>query len=121
MTEPAIQIEGLRKVYRGLGGRIAALDGLDLVVPAGGIHGFLGPNGAGKTTTLRLLLGLTKPNSGSMQMLGHTLPDKLIDVLDNVGALVEGPLFSRSISGRKNLQLLARAMGRPVKIGRAHV
>ena len=116
MTEPAIQIEGLRKVYRGLGGRIAALDGLDLVVPAGGIHGFLGPNGAGKTTTLRLLLGLTKPNSGSMQMLGHTLPDKLIDVLDNVGALVEGPLFSRSISGRKNLQLLARAMGRPVKV-----
>lgn len=116
MTEAAIQIEGLAKVYRSATSRIAAVDGLDLSVPAGGIHGFLGPNGAGKTTTLRLLLGLTRPTKGSMEMLGKPVPEKLTEVIDHVGALVEEPLFSRSLSGRRNLQLLAQTIGRPKKV-----
>lgn len=116
MTQTAIQIEGLAKVYRSATGRIAAVDGLDMTVPRGGIHGFLGPNGAGKTTTLRLLLGLATPNKGTMKMLGKSVPDHLTEVIDQVGALVEEPLFSRSLSGRRNLQLLAQSIGRSKQV-----
>ncbi|WP_431911930.1 ATP-binding cassette domain-containing protein [Micromonospora carbonacea] len=60
MTTPAIRTDQLTKRY----GRLLALDGLDLTVPAGEVFGFLGPNGAGKSTTIRLLLGLARPTSG---------------------------------------------------------
>ncbi|WIY00423.1 ABC transporter ATP-binding protein [Amycolatopsis mongoliensis] len=62
----AIEITGLRKRF----GRTTALDGLDLTVETGEVHGFLGPNGAGKTTTLRLLLGLLRADAGEMRLLG---------------------------------------------------
>ncbi|GAB3147595.1 ABC transporter ATP-binding protein [Amycolatopsis stemonae] len=62
----AIEIRGLRKSF----GRTRALDGLDLTVEPGEVHGFLGPNGAGKTTTLRLLLGLLRADAGEMRLLG---------------------------------------------------
>ena len=58
VSELVIETSGLRKSYRHGLRRTAAVDGLDLAVPAGGVHGFLGPNGSGKTTTMRLLLGL---------------------------------------------------------------
>ena len=61
MSDLVIETNGLRKVYRSGGRRIVAVDGLDLSVPAGGVHGFLGPNGSGKTTTIRMLLGLARP------------------------------------------------------------
>ena len=54
----AVEAYDLRKTYRTRKGRRAAVDGLDLKVPLGGVHGFLGPNGSGKTTTIRMLLGL---------------------------------------------------------------
>ncbi len=63
----AIEVAGLRKVYRG----VAALDGVDLTVPEGSIFGFLGPNGAGKTTTLRILNGLGRPSDGTVRVFGH--------------------------------------------------
>lgn len=63
----AIEIRGLRKSF----GRTKALDGLDLTVRTGEVHGFLGPNGAGKTTTLRLLLGLLRADDGQMRVLGR--------------------------------------------------
>ncbi|MEU4524655.1 ABC transporter ATP-binding protein [Amycolatopsis sp. NPDC024027] len=62
----AIEIAGMRKRF----GRTTALDGLDLTVETGEVHGFLGPNGAGKTTTLRLLLGLLRADAGEMRLLG---------------------------------------------------
>ena len=62
----AIVVEGLRKSY----GKALALDGLDLEVGAGEVHGFLGPNGAGKTTTLRILLGLLRADAGTARVLG---------------------------------------------------
>ena len=61
-----IQIRGLVKTF----GSTRALDGLDLEVVAGEVHGFLGPNGSGKSTTLRVLLGLLRANSGSVRLLG---------------------------------------------------
>jgi ABC-2 type transport system ATP-binding protein len=62
----AIDVTGLRKSY----GKVAALDGLDLAVATGEVHGFLGPNGAGKTTTIRILLGLLRADGGSARLLG---------------------------------------------------
>jgi ABC-2 type transport system ATP-binding protein len=62
----AISITGLEKSF----GRTRALDGLDLEVPQGQVHGYLGPNGAGKTTTIRILLGLIKADAGSARLLG---------------------------------------------------
>ena len=61
----AIQVTGLRKAY----GKTTALDGLDLSVASGEVHGFLGPNGAGKTTTIRILLGLLRADGGSARLL----------------------------------------------------
>jgi ABC-2 type transport system ATP-binding protein len=65
MTQ-AIEVSGLRKSY----GKTVALDGLDLSVAAGEVHGFLGPNGAGKTTTIRVLLGLLRADGGTARLLG---------------------------------------------------
>jgi ABC-2 type transport system ATP-binding protein len=62
----AIDVAGLHKAY----GKVAALDGLDLTVATGEVHGFLGPNGAGKTTTIRILLGLLRADGGSARLLG---------------------------------------------------
>ncbi|ROO62387.1 ABC-2 type transport system ATP-binding protein [Micromonospora sp. Llam0] len=64
--ETTIQVRGLTKRY----GRSTALDGLDLTVAAGEVHGFLGPNGAGKTSTIRVLLGLLRPDGGQVSLLG---------------------------------------------------
>jgi ABC-2 type transport system ATP-binding protein len=62
----AIEIIGLRKAF----GKTTALDGLDLSVATGEVHGFLGPNGSGKTTTIRILLGLLRKDGGSVSLLG---------------------------------------------------
>ena len=71
MGTNVIEIEGLRKEYRGRRGRrVAALDGVDLAIPAGGIFGFLGPNGSGKTTTIRCMLGLVRPTCVSFRPHG---------------------------------------------------
>ncbi len=113
MSVGAIEVRGLCKSYRRGGRRAAAVDGLDLSVPAGGVHGFLGPNGAGKTTTIRMLLGLIRPDSGSMRIFGETVPAALPEVIDRVGAIVEQPRFFPAFSGRKNLTLLAQAIDVP--------
>ena len=63
---PAISISGLVKTF----GSTKALDGLELTVETGEVHGFLGPNGAGKTTTIRVLLGLLRANEGNVLLLG---------------------------------------------------
>ena len=66
-TEPPVHVRGLVKRF----GRFRALDHLDLEVEAGSVHGFLGPNGAGKSTTIRVLLGLYRPDEGSVSVLGR--------------------------------------------------
>ena len=63
-----IDIQGLVKTF----GRIRALDGLDLTVAPGEVHGFLGPNGAGKSTTIRVLLGLLRKDAGDVRLFGGT-------------------------------------------------
>jgi len=115
-AELAISTRDLRKTYRNRKGRHVAVQGLDLNVPLGGVHGFLGPNGSGKTTTIRMLLGLVRADSGTMSIFGQDVPKHLPNVVGRVGAIVESPKFFPAFSGRKNLQLLAEAIGRPRSI-----
>lgn len=107
---PVIAATDVRKTYRRRGKPPkAALDGLDLVVDEGGVHGFLGPNGSGKTTMLRCLLGLARADAGDMHVLGQPVPESLPDVVGDVGVLLESPAFFPPFTGRLNLQLLATA------------
>jgi ABC-2 type transport system ATP-binding protein len=111
-VDAVLEVNGLRKTYRSVfKGPHRAVDGLDMRVEAGQIHGFLGPNGSGKTTTLRMLLGLVRANGGRMTLLGREVPDALPEVARHVGAIVESPNFFGNFSGRRTLRLLARAGG----------
>ncbi|WP_144120422.1 ATP-binding cassette domain-containing protein [Catellatospora sichuanensis] len=108
-----IEISGLCKTFHSLWREEkTALDGFDMVVEKGQVHGFLGPNGSGKTTTLRTLLGLLRPDEGVMRILDTPSAD-FGDVAHRVGAIVESPAFFTPFSGRKTLQLLATAGGLP--------
>ena len=111
MADLAVSTRGLRKTYRARGRRVVAVEALDLEVPAGGVHGFLGPNGSGKTTTIRMLLGLVRPDSGDMSVFGTPVPRGLPAVVGRIGAIVEAPKFFWHFSGRRNLELLAQAIG----------
>ncbi|HEY0871304.1 MAG TPA: ATP-binding cassette domain-containing protein [Acidothermaceae bacterium] len=99
-----VEFVGVTKAY----GRRRALDELDLAVPAGGVFGLLGQNGAGKTTALRCVLGLVRPTSGVCRILGADSGRDLHTVIGRVGALIETPGLTPTISGRRNLALLAR-------------
>ena len=92
---------------------VPAVDRLDLNVPAGGVHGFLGPNGSGKTTTIRMVLGLIRADAGRIEVFGTEVPDRLPEVVDRVGAIVEQPKFFPGFSARRNLELLATGIGAP--------
>jgi ABC-2 type transport system ATP-binding protein len=106
-----IEIEGLRKEYRGRRRTTVAIDGLDLSVPEGGVYGFLGPNGSGKTTTIRCLLGLVRPTSGSTRVLGADPASELHSVQSRIGSIVEAPASFPTMSGRTNLELCAAIDG----------
>ena len=113
-TSHVIETRALRKVFRTRRGRrVVAVDGLDLAVPRGGVHGFLGPNGSGKTTTIRMLLGLADASAGEMRLFGEPVPRRLPRVMDRIGAVVEQPKFTPTFSGHRNLMLLARSIGVP--------
>jgi ABC-2 type transport system ATP-binding protein len=107
MDELVVTTQGLTKRY---GDRLA-VDGVSMTVRRGEVYGFLGPNGAGKTTTLRMALGLVRPTSGSVRVLGQ--PAGSPSVTARVGALIEGPGFYPNLSGRDNLRVLARYRGLP--------
>ncbi|HEX6684322.1 MAG TPA: ABC transporter ATP-binding protein [Candidatus Limnocylindrales bacterium] len=104
-----LEINGLRKTYRARGGPRRALDGFDMQVEAGQVHGFLGPNGSGKTTTLRTLLGLIRADGGRMRILGQEVPKALPQVAGLVGAIVESPQFFPNFTARDTLSLLCDA------------
>jgi ABC-2 type transport system ATP-binding protein len=106
--DAVIETKALTKRF---GGR-AAVDGVDLTVPAGSAFGFLGPNGAGKTTLIRTLVGLTRATSGEVSLLGLPQPAKRVEALARVGAIVEEPKFHPHLTGRENLKVVAAARDR---------
>jgi len=103
----AIDIAGLRKSY----GKTVALDGLDLTVTQGEVHGFLGPNGAGKTTTIRILLGLLRADGGTARLLGGD-PWSEATALHRRLAYVPGDVaLWPALSGGEVIDLLGRLRG----------
>jgi ABC-2 type transport system ATP-binding protein len=99
-----IHTQGLSKTYK----QISALKSLDLKVPKNSIFGFLGPNGAGKTTTIKLLLGLTRPSSGSGTIFGHDIVRDSIALRRRVGYLPQDPRFYEHMTARQTLDFTAR-------------
>jgi ABC-2 type transport system ATP-binding protein len=107
-----IVIEGVSKRYTsGWPGRppFVALDGLSLTVTRGEVFGFLGPNGAGKTTTLKILMGLVRPTSGSVSVLGK--PAGHVETRRRVGFLPESPYFYDYLTAEEFLGFYGRLAG----------
>ncbi|SFC01273.1 ABC-2 type transport system ATP-binding protein [Alkalibacterium subtropicum] len=82
------------------------IKGVSFDIRAGEIVGFLGPNGSGKTTTLRMLVGLSKPTAGNIEICGHSLKKEFVKAMANVGCIIEGPDLYDYMSGYRNLELL---------------
>ncbi|MEJ2759395.1 MAG: ABC transporter ATP-binding protein [Anaerolineales bacterium] len=99
-----IRTQGLSKSY----GDIKALNSLDLEVPKNSIFGFLGPNGAGKTTTIKLLLGLTRPTSGTGMVFGKDIVKDSVDIRTNIGYLPQDARFYDHMTARQTLDFTAK-------------
>jgi ABC-2 type transport system ATP-binding protein len=103
-TNLVIQTYGLTKTYKGAN----ALQNLDLQVPHNSICGFLGPNGAGKSTAIKLLLGLTRPTSGSAKVFGMDSVRDSVAIRQRVGYLAQEPRYYDHMTARETLRLTAR-------------
>ncbi|MGP3923956.1 ATP-binding cassette domain-containing protein [Streptomyces sp. 8N616] len=99
-----IVVEGLRKTY----GSKQALDGLDLTVPAGTVHGVLGPNGAGKTTAVRILSTLLRHDGGRAEVAGFDVLRRPDEVRSRIGLLGQHAAVDEELSGRQNLEMFGR-------------
>jgi ABC-2 type transport system ATP-binding protein len=100
-----IQTSELRKRF----GATRALDGLNLSVGAGEVHGFLGPNGAGKTTTIRILLGLIRPTAGAGHVLGRAFGS--VESRKELGFLPDSPNFYQYLTARELLDFAGKLHG----------
>jgi ABC-2 type transport system ATP-binding protein len=106
---PALDCAEVRK---GFGGGVQALDGLDLRVPAGAFFGLLGPNGAGKTTLIRSIVGLTTPDSGSIEVFGRSARgDTAADARRLIGYAPQDVALDRFVPVRELLTLHGRYFG----------
>ncbi|MBW5422837.1 ATP-binding cassette domain-containing protein [Streptomyces sp. BG9H] len=104
MAADAIIVEGVRKRF----GEKAALDGLDLRVGSGTVHGVLGPNGAGKTTAVRVLATLLRADEGRVEVAGHDVRRRPDEVRRRIGLLGQHAAVDEELSGRQNLDMFGR-------------
>ena len=102
-----IETRGLTKKY----GNQTSVSNLNIQVKKGRIYGLLGRNGAGKTTTMRMLLGLTQPTSGEVQIFGKTLVNNEKTILPRIGSLIESPGFYQNLTATENLKIFADLRG----------
>jgi ABC-2 type transport system ATP-binding protein len=107
MAEAAIVAEGLGKRF----GSLLAVDGVDLLLPAGGILGLLGPNGAGKTTTVRILATLLKPDRGRARVAGFDVTGQPQHVRRRIGLSGQYAAVDPLLTGRENLVMIGRLCG----------
>ncbi|MBK1813752.1 ABC transporter ATP-binding protein [Clostridium sp. YIM B02505] len=105
--EYIVETKGLSKKFND----IEAVKNINLKVPKGCIYGFLGPNGAGKSTTIRMLLGLIKMTQGDVEILGKSISKERVEILKEVGALVETPSYYGNLSAYDNLDIVRRILG----------
>ncbi len=95
-------------------GGTACVSNLNMSVQEGRIYGFLGPNGAGKSTTLKMLLGLTRPTRGEIEIFGQRLTSKnRIAILRNIGSLIESPSYYGHLTARENLKIYQTILDLP--------
>lgn len=92
-------------------GKEYAVSDLEMKIPKGEIYGFLGPNGAGKTTTIRMLLGLMKPTSGTIEIFQKDLKKDRISILSGIGSLVENPSYYPHLTAYENLEAMRKILG----------
>ena len=105
--EAAIQIRGLSKGF----GRTSVLRDLDLDLPSGEVLTILGPNGSGKTTLIKVLATLTKPDEGSVRLLGIDATGRGAGVRRNVGVVTHEPLLYPELTAHENLKFTGRMFG----------
>lgn len=110
--EPIVSARGLTRRY----GDFVAVDGIDFDIPRGRCFGFLGPNGAGKTTTLKLLMGLSEPDSGSLTVLGEPVPDRARHVRARIGLVPQSDNLDPDFSVRENLRMYGRYFRLPAAL-----
>jgi len=103
-SDLAVQVEGLRKRY----GDKPALDGFDLDVRAGTVHGLLGPNGAGKTTAVRVLATLLRADGGRALVDGYDVARQPAAVRERIGLVGQHPAVDEVLGGRDNLVMFGR-------------
>ncbi|MGH3208703.1 MAG: ABC transporter ATP-binding protein [Trebonia sp.] len=110
-SEAAVEAHGLRKAF----GKVQALDGLSLAVPAGSVLGLLGPNGSGKTTTVSILATSLRPDAGRATVLGLDVVKDAAQVRRVIGLAGQFAAVDPNLTGRENLRLI----GRLSRVGRA--
>jgi ABC-2 type transport system ATP-binding protein len=102
MDTPVLKVANITKKIK----KTQIIKGVSFDIKKGEILGFLGPNGSGKTTTLRMIVGLSKPTSGEIEICGHSIKKDYVNAMTNVGCIIEGPDLYDYMSGYKNLELL---------------
>ncbi|VAX09849.1 Efflux ABC transporter, ATP-binding protein [hydrothermal vent metagenome] len=109
MSGPVIQVKNLTRKF----GELIAINNLDLEIDKGRIYGFLGPNGCGKTTAIRMLTGLLKPSSGTVQVLGFNLPVDAEKLRMHIGYMTQKFSLYDDLSVLENLKFIAKIYGLP--------
>jgi lantibiotic transport system ATP-binding protein len=92
-------------------GAVEVVKGLSLAVAAGSVYGFLGPNGVGKSTTIRMILGLQRPDKGTVSLFGQPMGRNRTDILRRIGSMVESPSLYLHLTGRENLEVHCLLLG----------
>jgi ABC-2 type transport system ATP-binding protein len=114
MSDITLSVKGLKKTI----GKKEIIKGLDFDLKRGEVFGFLGPNGAGKTTTIRMLVGLIKPSSGSIEIGGFNVRKNFTKAMSQMGCIVENPELYSYLTGWENLEHFARMLP---EVDRAHM
>src|SRR5256884_7826528 len=109
MAEPAIEAEGLVRVFK----KTRAVDGIDLAVETGEIFGFLGPNGAGKSTTVHMLTTLLPPTAGTARVASYDVVRQGPQVRSSIGAALQEAALDPLLTGREHLRLQASLQALP--------
>lgn len=103
MKKEVLLIDDVHKTIKGK----EIIKGINFSIKEGEVLGFLGPNGAGKSTTLRMIVGLSRPTSGKIEVCGYSIVKDYVKAMENVGCIIEGPDLYNYMSGIDNLSMLA--------------